>query len=48
MPAWLTRKTGTANSGGPNDIQIAPADRGFDIAVMIAVAVATLPIFFTG
>jgi len=32
----------------PNGIRVAPSALGFDIPVMIAVALACLPIFFTG
>jgi len=32
----------------PNGIAVAPSALAFDIPVMIAVAIATLPIFFTG
>jgi len=39
---------GLASLVSPVGIQVSPAALGFDIPVMIAVAVACLPIFFTG
>lgn len=39
---------GIASVVAPGGIQVTPAVVGFDIPVMIAVALACLPIFFTG
>ncbi len=39
---------GLASGVAPEGIRVAPAALGFDIPVMVAVAVACLPIFFTG
>ncbi|MGZ8940470.1 MAG: calcium/sodium antiporter [Limisphaerales bacterium] len=39
---------GIAGIVTPGGIQVSPATLGFDIPIMIAVAVACLPIFFTG
>ena len=39
---------GLSSIVAPNGIQIAPSALSFDIPVMIAVAIACLPIFFTG
>jgi cation:H+ antiporter len=39
---------GLSSIVAPNGIQVAPAALNFDIPVMIAVAIACLPIFFTG
>jgi cation:H+ antiporter len=39
---------GIASSTAPHGIEVSPAAIGFDIPVMIAVAIACLPVFFTG
>ena len=39
---------GFASIAAPKGIKVSPAVAGFDIPVMIAVAFACLPIFFTG
>jgi cation:H+ antiporter len=39
---------GVAGVVGPDGVPVAPAALGFDLPVMLAVAVACLPIFFTG
>jgi len=39
---------GVSASVAPSDLSVAPSMLAFDIPVMVAVAVACLPIFFTG